>query len=418
MKSREIKKRKAGSDNYIADLRSIVSTARKMSFRAANLMQVACNWLLGWRIFEQEQQGKTRADYGKRIIEEASASLTEKFGSGFSETQLRNFRRFYRLFSFLQIQQALPAEFKNEIVKIQQALSAKSMKLKKQQSRIAETPMVEQPLLPQLSWSHYESLMRVPDLDARQWYMQEAAAEQWDYRTLKRNIASQYYYRLMQTPKAKRAPVVKEMKALTADFQKESSEFIKNPLIVEFLGLNQDAALTESTLESTILNHLQKFLMEMGKGYAFIGRQQHIHTDEDDYYIDLIFYNYILKCFVLIDLKTTKISYEDVGQMDMYLRIYDTYKRNTGDNPTIGVILCSETNADVAKFSTLATNKRMYAAKYLTYLPSKKELAREIEMQKEIFEHEHSGKKACRYSGGFHGRVYDPSKSVQKSSEK
>ena len=256
--------------------------------------------------------------------------------------------------------------------------------------------MVEQPLLPQLSWSHYESLMRVPDLDARQWYMQEAAAEQWDYRTLKRNISSQYYYRLMQTPKAKRAPVVKEMKALTADFQKESSEFIKNPLIVEFLGLNQDAALTESTLESTILNHLQKFLMEMGKGYAFIGRQQHIHTDEDDYYIDLIFYNYILKCFVLIDLKTTKISYEDVGQMDMYLRIYDTYKRNTGDNPTIGVILCSETNADVAKFSTLATNKRMYAAKYLTYLPSKKELAREIEMQKEIFEHEHSGKNANR----------------------
>lgn len=259
--------------------------------------------------------------------------------------------------------------------------------------------MVEQPLLPQLSWSHYESLMRVPDLDARQWYMQEAAAEQWDYRTLKCNIASQYYYRLMQTPKAKRAPVLKEMKALTVDFQKESSEFIKNPLIVEFLGLNQDAALTESTLESTILNHLQKFLMEMGKGYAFIGRQQHIHTDEDDYYIDLIFYNYILKCFVLIDLKTTKISYEDVGQMDMYLRIYDTYKRNTGDNPTIGVILCSETNADVAKFSTLATNKRMYAAKYLTYLPSKKELAREIEMQKEIFEHEHSGKKADSLCG-------------------
>jgi len=172
-----------------------------------------------------------------------------------------------------------------------------------------------------------------------------------------------------------------------------NSEFIKNPLIVEFLGLNQDAALTESTLESTILNHLQKFLMEMGKGYAFVGRQQHIHTDEDDYYIDLIFYNYILKCFVLIDLKTTKISYEDVGQMDMYLRLYDTYKRNTGDNPTVGVILCSETNADVAKFSTLATNKRMYAAKYLTCLPSKEELAREIEMQKVLYEHEHSEKK-------------------------
>lgn len=393
MKSREIKKRKTDCDNYIADLRSIVSTARKMSFRAANLMQVACNWLLGWRIVEQEQQGKARADYGKRIIEEASASLTENFGNGFSETQLRNFRKFYCLFKFLQIQQALPAEFKKEIVKIQQALPAKSVKLGKMESHVAESSMIEQPLLPQLSWSHYESLMRVPDLDARQWYMQEAAAEQWDYRTLKRNIASQYYYRLMQTPKAKRAHVVKEMKSLTADYQKDSSEFIKNPLIVEFLGLNQDAALTESTLESTILNHLQKFLMEMGKGYAFVGRQQHIHTDEDDYYIDLIFYNYILKCFVLIDLKTTKISYEDVGQMDMYLRLYDTYKRNTGDNPTVGVILCSETNADVARFSTLATNKRMYAAKYLTYLPSKEVLAREIEMQKVIYEHEHSEQK-------------------------
>ena len=393
MKSREIKKRKTDSENYIADLRSIVSTARKMSFRAANLMQVACNWLPGWRIVEQEQQGKARADYGKRIIEEASASLTENFGNGFSETQLRNFRKFYCLFKFLQIQQALPAEFKKEIVKIQQALPAKSVKLGKMELHVAESSMIEQPLLPQLSWSHYESLMRVPDLDARQWYMQEAAAEQWDYRTLKRNIASQYYYRLMQTPKAKRVLVVREMMTLTADYQKDSSEFIKNPLIVEFLGLNQDAALTESTLESTILNHLQKFLMEMGKGYAFVGRQQHIHTDEDDYYIDLIFYNYILKCFVLIDLKTTKISYEDVGQMDMYLRLYDTYKRNTGDNPTVGVILCSETNADVARFSTLATNKRMYAAKYLTYLPSKEVLAREIEMQKVIYEHEHSEQK-------------------------
>lgn len=393
MKSREIKKRKTDCDNYIADLRSIVSTARKMSFRAANLMQVACNWLLGWRIVEQEQQGKARADYGKHIIQQASDALTTDFGKGFTPTVLRNFRKFYLEFPGLQVKQALPDQFSETLEKIQQPLVAKSVELQKQQALVAKSSTVEQPLLTQLSWMHYESLMRVPDLDARQWYMQEAAAEQWDYRTLKRNIASQYYYRLMQTPKAKRAHVVKEMKSLTADYQKDSSEFIKNPLIVEFLGLNQDAALTESTLESTILNHLQKFLMEMGKGYAFVGRQQHIHTDEDDYYIDLIFYNYILKCFVLIDLKTTKISYEDVGQMDMYLRLYDTYKRNTGDNPTVGVILCSETNADVARFSTLATNKRMYAAKYLTYLPSKEVLAREIEMQKVIYEHEHSEQK-------------------------
>lgn len=375
--------------DFITDLKTIVSIARNMSFRAANLMQVACNWLLGWRIVEQEQQGKARADYGKRIIEDASKVLTENFGRGFSETQLRNFRKFYQMFGTLQIQQALPAEFKNEVLKIQQTLSAKSMQTPKRSSVVANLQQVAQPLLPQLSWSHYESLMRVADLDARLWYMQEAASQQWDYRTLRRNIASQYYYRLMQTPKSKKAIVVREMKKLTADYQKERSEFIKNPLIVEFLGLNQDAALTESTLENSILNHLQKFIMEMGKGYAFVGRQQHIHTDDNDYYIDLIFYNYILKCFVLIDLKTSKISYEDVGQMDMYLKIYDTYKKTEGDNPAIGIILCSDTNADVARFSTLATNKRMYAAKYLTYIPSKEVLAREIEMQKEIYIEQH-----------------------------
>lgn len=360
--------------DFITDLKSIVSTARNMSFRAANLMQVACNWLLGWRIVEQEQQGKARADYGKHVVETASEKLTAEFGKGFSIASLKSYRKFYLNFQDLQVFQTLSVEFKKAIAAKGQALPA-----------LFESEEIRQALPTQLSWSHYECLMRVSDLEARMWYMQEAASQQWDYRTLKRNIASQYYYRLMQTPKAKRATVVKEMKKLTADYQKERSEFIKNPLIAEFLGVNQDAAVTESTLESAILNHLQKFLMEMGKGYAFVGRQQHIHTEDDDYYIDLVFYNYMLKCFVLIDLKTRKISYEDVGQMDMYLKLYDTYKKTEGDNPTIGIILCSDTNADVARFSTLATNKRMYAAKYLTYIPSKEILAREIEMQKEQF---------------------------------
>jgi len=240
--------------DFITDLKSIVSTARNMSFRAANLMQVACNWLLGWRIVEQEQQGKARADYGKRIIEEASKVLTENFGNGFSETQLRNFRKFYQMFGFLQIQQTL---------------SAKSIQSPKRQSDELIQQQVEQPLLPQLSWSHYESLMRVADLEARTWYMQEASSQQWDYRTLKRNIASQYYYRLMQTPKAQKAAVVKEMKKLTANYQKERSEFIKNPLIAEFLGVNQDAAVTESTLENAILNHLQKIPDGNGERLCF-----------------------------------------------------------------------------------------------------------------------------------------------------
>ena len=175
------------------------------------------------------------------------------------------------------------------------------------------------------------------------------------------------------------------MHRLTADYEKEKSTFVKDPMLVEFLGLSHREAFTESKLEQAILDHLEHFLMEMGKGYALVNRQMHIHTEDDDYYIDLVFYNYLLKCFVLVDLKTTKVSYEDVGQMDMYLKLFDTYKRPEGDNPTIGIILCSETNADVARFSTLATNKHMYASKYLTYMPSKEVLAREIEQQKEIF---------------------------------
>ena len=363
---------KSEEDIFISDLRTIVSAARDTSYRMANMMQVLQNWLIGRRIVVQEQQGKARADYGKHIIELASQSLSEEFGRGFSETQVRNYRKFYLAFSNLQIQQTVPAEFKSKLASIQQTMPAESV-----------SDGIALPI--QLSWSHYERLIRVADPDARMWYMQEAATQQWDYRTLKHNIDSQYYYRLSQTPEMKRQEVIDEMHRLTADYEKEKSTFVKSPMLVEFLGLSHREAFTESKLEQAILDHLQHFLMEMGKGYALVNRQMHIHTEDDDYYIDLVFYNYLLKFFVLVDLKTTKVSYEDVGQMDMYLKLFDTYKRTEGDNPTIGIILCSETNADVARFSTLATNKQMYASKYLTYMPSKEVLAREIELQKEIF---------------------------------
>ena len=357
---------------FVNDLRTIVSAARDASYRMANLMQVAQNWLIGRRIVEQEQQGKIRAEYGKHVVELASQVLTKEFGQGFSETQIKSFRKFYLTFSDLQIQQTMPAEFKSRLRQIRQTMPAESV-----------TDGIALPV--QLSWSHYERLIRVADPEARIWYMHEAATQQWDYRTLKRNIDSQYYYRLNQTPEVKRQEVVDEMHRLTADYEKEKSTFVKNPMLVEFLGLKHREAFTESKLEQAILDHLEHFLMEMGKGYALVNRQMHIHTEDDDYYIDLVFYNDLLKCFVLVDLKTTKVSYEDVGQMDMYLKLFDTYKRTEGDNPTIGIILCSETNADVARFSTLATNKQMYASKYLTYMPSKEALAREIEQQKEIF---------------------------------
>ena len=363
---------KSEENIFIKDLRTIVSAARDTSYRMANIMQVLQNWLIGRRIVVQEQQGRARADYGKHIIELASLSLSEAFGRGFSETQVRNYRKFYLTFSNLLIQQTAPAEFRSRLASIQQTMPAESVS--------------DGIVLPvQLSWSHYERLIRIADPKARMWYMQEAATQQWDYRTLKRNIDSQYYYRLNQTPEVKRQEVIDEMHRLTANYEKEKSTFVKNPMLVEFLGLSHREAFTESKLEQAILDHLEHFLMEMGKGYALVNRQMHIHTEDDDYYIDLVFYNYLLKCFVLVDLKTTKVSYEDVGQMDMYLKLFDTYKRTEGDNPTIGIILCSETNADVARFSTLATNKQMYASKYLTYMPSKEVLAREIEQQKEIF---------------------------------
>lgn len=359
---------------FTQDLCSIVRIAREHAYRAANTMQVASNWLIGWRIAEQEKQGQDRAEYGKYVVRLASEALMAEFGSGYSLTTVKNCVRFYNVFPHLLIGQALSDQLEKQPISIGQALS--------DQSLIAT---ISASLPQQLSWSHYERLIRVNDVVERNWYMQEAASQQWDYRTLKRNIDSQYYHRLLQTPDSKKAEVTSEMKLHTADYEQEKSMFVKNPMLVEFLGFQQDASFTESNLESAIITHLQRFLMELGKGYAFVARQQHIHTQDDDYYIDLVFYNYLLKCFVLIDLKTTKVSYQDVGQMEMYLKMYDQFKRTDQDNPTIGIILCSETNADVAQYSTLASNPQMYAAKYLTYLPTKEELAREIENQKAIF---------------------------------
>ena len=214
--------------------------------------------------------------------------------------------------------------------------------------------------------------------------MNEAASENWNSRTLDRNIGSQYYYRLLQSQH--KEPVVQEMKEKTAAFQADQHAFIKNPVVTEFLGLSSNAEFTESKLESAILTHIQKFLLELGKGYAFVARQQHLSTDAGDFYIDLVFYNYLLRAFLLVDLKTTRISHQDVGQMDMYVRMYDELKRTVGDNPTIGLILCTETSKDIAKYSVLHENPQLFAAKYLTYLPSEEELKREIELQKEIFQ--------------------------------
>lgn len=237
-----------------------------------------------------------------------------------------------------------------------------------------------------LTWTHYRTLLQVEDEVARQWYEKEAIKEVWSVKTLQRNISSQYYYRILQSVHPQR--VADEMHKLTASMQ-DKDEFIKNPIVVEFLGLSPNTDYTESTLEKAIITNLQKFLMELGKGYAFVARQQHIRTEKEEYYIDLVFYNYLLKCFVLIDLKTSKVTHQDVGQMDMYVRMYDELKKGQDDNPTIGILLCADTDEDIARFSILKGNEQLYATKYQLYLPTKEELRREIEKQKELFALQH-----------------------------
>ncbi|WP_300925244.1 PDDEXK nuclease domain-containing protein [Duncaniella muris] len=361
----------ADDAQFISDIKAIVYTAKQKAYQAADTYQVVSNWLVGRRIVEQEQHGQERAQYGKHIVELASETLTAEFGKGYSIVNIKSFRKFYLTFSDLLIGQTPSAQSENGLPIKGQTVSAE-LELSK--------------MLPSnLSWSHYERLMRIKNEDERDWYMREAAEENWGVRTLNRNIGSQYYHRLLQTPESKRGEVIDEMQRLTADYQKDRHKFLRNPVVAEFLGFSQDAAYSETNLESAIIDHLQKFILELGKGFAFVARQQRIKTDMGEYYIDLVFYNYILKCFLLIDLKSSQISYEDVGQMDMYIRMYDELKCSEGDNPTIGLLLCSETSKDLARYSILKDSKQLYAAKYLTYLPTKEQLTAEIERQKEIF---------------------------------
>ena len=363
-------------DNMLVnDLRSIVSKARSKAFAAVNYSLVERNWRIGQRIVEQEQNGALRAEYGKHVIEVASAALTEEFGKGFSKTNIMNFKKFYLKFKELTIPQTLSEEFKKQ--KHQTLSDESSLLPQKGQTQPAQ---FELRLLP---WSHYERLIRVEDKKAREWYAKEAFEQGWSYRTLNRNINTLYYERLLMS--TKKQPVVDEMQDKTKAYQQDKLEYIKSPVVLEFLGLPEDTSLAESKLETAIINNLEKFLMEMGKGYALVARQQHIRTEENDYYIDLVFYNYLIKSFILVDLKVNRITYQDVGQMDMYLQMYDKMKKGPDDNPTIGIILCSETDSDVARYSTLAKNDQMFAAKYKLYLPDKEDLRREIERQKELY---------------------------------
>ncbi len=330
--------------HVLSDVRENISAGRTAAYAATNREMLTTYWNVGRRIVEEEQKGEERAEYGKRLIAVLAKELTAEFGSGFTDRNLRNYRQFYVYFP---------------------------------------DPEIWHARVPNLSWTHFRSLLRVPDENARLWYLNEAATAGWSSRTLDRNIATQYYYRLLQSPKKEQ--VVAEMKEKTAAFQKAPSALIKSPIVAEFLGFRTQDSYVESDLESALLAHLTDFMLEMGRGFAFVARQQHIVTETEDYYIDLVFYNIELRCYVLIDLKIGKITHQDVGQIDMYTRMYDDLKRNNGENPTIGILLCSETDEDVARYSVLHDNDRLFMAKYLTYLPTKEQLRVEIERQKQLF---------------------------------
>ena len=364
----------------------IIDYARQAAYKYVNDTLIKRNWLLGLRI-EHEILNSKRAEYGEQLIKSLAKVLTDKYGKGFSRNNIYRYIAFYKshtkLFRLCETTVDHPASKQfNKIVPTVTGQSDIIPTVMGQTTTVDLITMIEPTIPLRLSWSHYGIILQEQNPEARAWYETEAANEMWSTRTLQRNISSQYYYRLLQSQN--KDAVRNEMHSLTAPLQ-DKLEYLKNPIIAEFLGFDRNPDYSESILEKSILNHLSQFLMEMGKGFAFVDRQKHIHTEKQDYYIDLVFYNYKLKCFVLIDLKTSKLTYQDVGQMDMYVKMFDDLHRAADDNPTIGLLLCADTDEDVAHYSVLNGNEQLFAAKYLTYLPTQEELRREIEQQKEFF---------------------------------
>ena len=333
----------------VDDVKLIVEKGLREAYRSVNTVSILTYWNVGKRIVEEEQHGESRATYGKHLIDLLSHELSILYPKGYSPRNLRDYRQFYLCFKDLEIWH----------------------------SRV-----------PNLTWTHYRTLLSVTSDDARYWYVREASSQSWSVRTLARNVGSQYYHRLLQSPK--KEVVINEMLQLTKPLKDEPQDFLKDPVVAEFLQFPTNAAFTETELEKAIIRHLKEFLLEMGRGFAFMAEQYHISTDAGDFFVDLVFYNVVLKCYVLIDLKTKKLTHQDVGQMDMYVRMFDDLKRTEGDNPTIGLLLCSDTSKDIAKYSVLHDNKQLFAAKYLTYLPTEDVLRREIEQQKELFYLQHN----------------------------
>jgi predicted nuclease of restriction endonuclease-like (RecB) superfamily len=362
--------------SLLNDACNIIEQAQATAYRQVNETLIKRNWLLGMRI-RHEVLKDERAEYGEQVVKMLAKVLTAKYGEGFTWRNLYNYIDFYATYNGFFLNENGDSVNGQTIL---HALRAKS-------ENIFHALRAKSPI--RLTWTHYRIILQESSKEARDWYEREAANEVWSTRTLQRNISSQYYHRMLMSQH--KELVHEEMIEKTSPLQ-DKLEFIKNPVIAEFLGFPQEATFTESELETSIINNLQKFIMELGKGYAFVARQQHVHTEKEDYYIDLVFYNYLLKSFVLIDLKTTKVTHQDVGQMDMYVRMYDELKRGENDNPTIGILICADTDEDIARYSVLHDNDQLFAAKYKTYMPTDEELRAEIEAQKNIYYLQHKEK--------------------------
>jgi predicted nuclease of restriction endonuclease-like (RecB) superfamily len=323
------------NDNtFYAEISAILKQARSKAYQAVNTVMVETYWQIGKRIVEQEQQGKSRAGYGDYLITNLSRHLSHAIGKGFSEANLKNIRQFYLTFPDYH-------QFATHCVA-------------------------------NLSWTNIRLIMRLDDLKERNYYLREASTQNWSSRLLVRNIKSGYYRRLLSSKQ-------KKTEAQIGNYH--PVDFIKDPYITEFLGISEDLKGKESLLENALISNLQKFLLELGKGFSFVDRQMRISTETSHFYIDLVFYNYLLKCFTIIDLKTTKLSHADIGQMDMYVRMFDALKRGKDDNPTIGIILCAEKDETIVKYSVLQENNQLFASKYKTVLTTEEELAEMITVQ-------------------------------------
>ena len=321
-------------------IQTILNEARNKVYRTANTEMLRAYWNIGKEIVEEEQKGKDRAAYGSALIKELSAKLTKEFGKGFTETNLKYMRQFYQAF----------------------------------EKRHA--------LRDELSWTHYRFLLKVEKESAREFYMNEAITGNWSTRQLERQINSLYFERLLMSHDKKLGDTGGKKETMQA------GNIIKDPFVLEFLDVKEQKNLSESGLESILIGKLQQFILELGNGFSFVGRQYRITADNDHFFIDLVFYNYILKCFLIIDLKTEKLSHQDIGQMDFYVRFFEDQLKQPGDNPTIGLILCTEKNRTIVKYSLLKESKQIFASKYLTYLPTEKQLEQQIEKEREQIEQE------------------------------